>query len=175
MGSIEMMRENLLEIPERMQQISDRLTTVISLVSDLARSSDEEIKRISEKVEKLDVRSKDEELEKIIQSISPLEPHERHYDIKSKRLENTGGLFLQTDELQTWRNTNPMQQGFSPICCCYGIPGAGKSIMSSLVVDRLLERASNPANENRICVAYVYCDYRDEANQTAVKKIQWRE
>lgn len=53
-----MMRENLLEIPERMQQISDRLTTVISLVSDLARSSDEEIKRISEKVEKLDVRSK---------------------------------------------------------------------------------------------------------------------
>jgi hypothetical protein len=42
------------------------------------------------------------------------------------------------------------------------------AINSSLVVDSLLERASNPVNKNRICAAYVYCDYRDEANQTAV-------
>jgi hypothetical protein len=55
MGSIEMLRESFMEIPEGMQQIWDRLTTVIT---DLARSSNKEIKRISEKVEKLDIRSK---------------------------------------------------------------------------------------------------------------------
>jgi hypothetical protein len=57
MGSIEMMKENFIPVPEAMTQISDRITTVINLVSQLARDS-AEIKKISDGVAELRAKHK---------------------------------------------------------------------------------------------------------------------
>ena len=57
--------------------------------------------------------------------LSPLEPTKRHQDIKSNRIENTVGSWLLEDlRFIHWRDgtkTTPL--------CCYGIPGAGKTII----------------------------------------------
>jgi hypothetical protein len=57
MGSIEMIKENFIPVPEAMMQISDRITTVISLVSELPRDS-AEIKKISQGVAELRAKNK---------------------------------------------------------------------------------------------------------------------
>jgi hypothetical protein len=56
-GSIDMMRENFIPVPEAMTQISDRITTVISLVSELSRDS-AEIKKISDGMAELCAKNK---------------------------------------------------------------------------------------------------------------------
>lgn len=121
----------------------------------------------------------------MVQWISPLEPHKRHQDIKSKRLKGTGTWFLETGEYEKWCNSDDsVDDGFSPVLGCYGIPGAGKSVMryvigfprfsdlfmnevlesqansrlftinSSLVIDTLAEELSR---DHDICLVYIYC------------------
>jgi hypothetical protein len=73
----------------------------------------------------------DDELNKILQWISPLESHKRHDDISTRRLEHTGMWFLRRAEFESWRTGDSNGPGgfYNPILACYGIPGAGKSIM----------------------------------------------
>ncbi|KAI5786608.1 hypothetical protein FPQ18DRAFT_239586, partial [Pyronema domesticum] len=101
--------------------------------------------------------------------LSPLEPCTRHQEIRSKRLKDTGSWFLNTPEFQTWYrlvyNNEMLDNNPHPALACYGLPGAGKSVMSSLVIDRLSQIFSNNGNQFRL--AYVYCDYQDKARQTA--------
>ncbi|KAI5813237.1 hypothetical protein BZA77DRAFT_251974, partial [Pyronema omphalodes] len=101
--------------------------------------------------------------------ISPLEPHKRHHDIRSKRLKDTGTWFLETEEFEKWYNKDDTDEDFIPLLGSYGIPGAGKSVMSSLVIDSISTELS--INNDNACLAYVYCDYQDEAQQTAVNMI----
>lgn len=56
-GSMEMMNENFIDVPEAMLKMSERLKNVISLVSELASSS-AEIQNISEGVAELRVASR---------------------------------------------------------------------------------------------------------------------
>ena len=77
-----------------------------------------------------------------------------------------------------WRNRNTIEEN-GHVFCCYGKPGAGKTVIrygakcsiipipitnvhSSVVIDDL--RSQFPD----IGVAYLYADYKDQANQTMV-------
>jgi hypothetical protein len=64
-----------------------------------------------------------------MQWISPLEPCKRHEDIKSKWLKDTGNWFLESTDFKAWCDGDVSIKNFNPILACYGIPGAGKSIM----------------------------------------------
>ncbi|KAI5790377.1 hypothetical protein FPQ18DRAFT_410387 [Pyronema domesticum] len=76
---------------------------------------------------------KDDVLPRIKQWISPLEPHKRRYDILAKRLKGTGAWFLKSREFQSWYNTNNDSDNeiISQDFTCYGMAGAGKSVMSA--------------------------------------------
>lgn len=50
MGSIELMNENLIAVPESIIEMSEWISAVISLVVDLAERSNAEMKQISEGV-----------------------------------------------------------------------------------------------------------------------------
>lgn len=120
---------------------------------------------------KADLSMIDSEIEKILSWISPLEPQKRHYDIRQKRLEGTGGWFLQQLEFQQWIDEYSPKQNSTDtgsILTCSGIPGAGKSVICSLVIDDLITRFPP---EGDVCVAYLYCDYRDQLDQTPVNMI----
>ena len=45
---------------------------------------------------------------------------------------------------------------------CQGIPGAGKTILTSIVIEDL---TSNVQNDNDVGIAYIYCNFRDHDQQ----------
>jgi hypothetical protein len=56
--------------------------------------------------------------------LSPLQPWQRHQDIRSNRLDGTGEWLLQMDKFQAWRDGD-----VNGTFCCYGGPGVGKTFI----------------------------------------------
>jgi Cdc6-like AAA superfamily ATPase len=104
---------------------------------------------------------KDEERQKNNQNIaewlSPTDYTSEQRDFFSRRLDGTGEWLLDSNEFQTWRNTS------NQTLLCPGIPGAGKTIISSVVVQHLLNRFRNNTDFG---IAYVYCNYRKHRDHT---------
>ncbi|CCX07973.1 Similar to predicted protein [Aspergillus terreus NIH2624]; acc. no. XP_001212976 [Pyronema omphalodes CBS 100304] len=97
-------------------------------------------------------------LPRIKQWISPLEPHKRRYDILAKRLKGTGAWFLKSREFQSWYNTNNDSDNeiISQDFTCYGMAGAGKSVMRGQPnleeVCNLLRKALHGFDKAFICI-----------------------
>ncbi|KAI5812094.1 hypothetical protein BZA77DRAFT_221884, partial [Pyronema omphalodes] len=113
----------------------------------------------------------DNEIQKIMPWLSSLQPLKRHHDIQQKRIEGTGDWFLQQPEFEKWRDGKLTSDGdFNPVLVCYGMPGAGKSVICSLVFDHLNKKFKFSTEEN-VCVVCLYCDYRDQKDQTPVNMV----
>jgi hypothetical protein len=65
---------------------------------------------------------------------------------------------LDSPEFQTWLNTNKQT------LFCPGIPGAGKTILTSIVVKELTTQFSN---DPTVGIAYLYCNFRQKDKQKA--------
>lgn len=63
----------------------------------------------------------------------------------------TGQWLLDSPEFQTWLEKDKQT------LFCPGIPGAGKTILTSIVVDELITRFRN---DETVGIAYVYCNFR---------------
>ncbi|KAG4436826.1 hypothetical protein IFR05_007675 [Cadophora sp. M221] len=72
----------------------------------------------------------------------------KHQKLKSLRHVGTGVWLLENAQYNQWYTS-----GQSSVMCCYGIPGCGKSVLSSSIVDSL------GSTDN---VVYYYCDYSDK-------------
>lgn len=83
-----------------------------------------------------------------------------HLDILSRATPGTGVWFLKTDKYLIWLDLH----GNVKILWGTGIPGAGKTVMASIVIHDLEARAT-VAGAN-ICIAYVYFRYSDAADLT---------
>ncbi|KAF8436095.1 hypothetical protein BGX38DRAFT_1215403 [Terfezia claveryi] len=68
--------------------------------------------------------------------LTPLEPLKRHQDVKTSRTKNAAAWLLGLESFCKWRDSNITEEG-SHVFCCYGIPGAGKTVISSVVIDDL--------------------------------------
>ncbi|KAI5811817.1 hypothetical protein BZA77DRAFT_270912, partial [Pyronema omphalodes] len=128
------------------------------------------IKEIRETYEKDGVREKlpGNEIRQIMTFISPLESYKRHQDIRQKRLEGTGDWFLREPAFEKWRDCESDDGNKGSVLACSGIPGAGKSVICSLVIEHLETKFSS---EEKACVACLYCDYLDDEKQTPVNMI----
>ena len=94
----------------------------------------------------------------IIDWLSPVDyATQQQSDFISRRQQGTGQWLLNSNEFQGWLNQNKQ------MLFCPGIPGAGKTIMTSVVVDHLNRKFENDAS---IGIAYIYCDYRRHLEQT---------
>lgn len=79
----------------------------------------------------------------------------------SRRQDGTCQWLLQSEEFKTWMS------GSGQTLLCRGMPGAGKTILASTVIDHLLTTLYS----DKIFVAYIYCDYRKQHEQTSVNLI----
>jgi Cdc6-like AAA superfamily ATPase len=79
-------------------------------------------------------------------------------DIIKRRQEGTGQWFLDAPEVARWHDDA------KTTLFCPGIPGAGKTMVAAIAVDQLLDSAQNGAYG----VAYVYCNYKSQADQDLV-------
>ncbi|KAK1762458.1 ankyrin repeat-containing domain protein [Phialemonium atrogriseum] len=76
----------------------------------------------------------------------------------NQRQKGTGQWLLDSVEFKAWVETEKQT------LFCSGIPGAGKTILASIVVDELATRFGT---DKSIGIAYVYCNFRRQDEQKA--------
>ena len=79
-------------------------------------------------------------------------------DFINRREAGTGQWLIDSEEYQTWVQT-PKKTLFCP-----GIPGAGKTILSAIIIDDLSIRFRGEAD---IGIMYLYCNFRRRDEQNA--------
>ncbi|RPA88874.1 hypothetical protein L873DRAFT_1598093, partial [Choiromyces venosus 120613-1] len=98
----------------------------------------------------------------ILAWLSPLEPNVRHQNLEASRVATVGSWLLGTEEFQNWCKGDSQNEFDNATIFCYGSPGAGKTYISSLVVDTLGDLASR----QNIAVTCFYFDFGAEKEQT---------
>jgi len=100
----------------------------------------------------------DEHRQKVLNSFGTIDPRRNHDMSRKLRHLNTGLWLTESSEFKLWLTTANARLWL------YGIPGAGKTVLASLVIDEIL-----PKTSPSIAAAYFYCDYKDSATQEPYK------
>jgi hypothetical protein len=115
---------------------------------------------ISETAEKdihyMKVRQDDQDRQKILDWLTPVDYGPQHSDYLKRRQRGTGQWLLDSAKYQTWLNIGKQA------LFCPGIPGAGKTILTSIIVDDLITRFQNDPTVN---IVYIYCNFRRKDEQ----------
>jgi len=98
---------------------------------------------------------RNEELE-ILNWLTPIDYGPQQSDFINRRREGTGQWLLDSDDFQRWLNQSKQT------LFCQGMPGAGKTIMASIVINHLHTEYQNDVN---IGTTYLYCNFRRQHEQ----------
>ena len=111
---------------------------------------------------KLYQEKRDEDLEttKILAWLSPLNFWITQQDIFSRRHEGTGTWLLGDDIFKSWLH------GTKRILWCPGIPGAGKTVLASIIISYLEQTVM----QDDVGIAYIYFNYKEQG-QTPINLI----
>ena len=94
----------------------------------------------------------------LYQWLSPLDFPAQQREVYSRRQEGSGKWLLESKTFERWLKTE------GGVLLCPGNPGAGKTVLASIVIDHLW----NKVRTDDIGVAYIYCDYLKYREQTPV-------
>ncbi|KAF8436098.1 hypothetical protein BGX38DRAFT_1285442, partial [Terfezia claveryi] len=110
--------------------------------------------------------SLDDRTLELLTMLTPLEPLKRHQDVRTSRTQNAGAWLLSSESFCNWRDSNTIPvEDCIRVFCCLGIPGAGKTVISSVVIDELYSQFYEYPS---IGIACLYADYKDQNNQILV-------
>ena len=68
-----------------------------------------------------------DEDKQIMRWLSPLEPNNRHQDVRTDRFDGVGDWFLETSEFREWRGSEGGAD--KAVLFCSGDPGVGKTYL----------------------------------------------
>ncbi|KAI1658114.1 hypothetical protein F4813DRAFT_357404 [Daldinia decipiens] len=119
-----------------------------------------ELSAISKKSDTVIHHQQTQEHRDILNWLTPVNYGPRQSDYLERRQPGTGKWFLDTEQFQTWRDTH------GKTLFCPGIPGAGKSILTSIIIDNL---ESAFLDQNDVGISYVFCEFGRQHEQTADK------
>ncbi|KAH7243993.1 hypothetical protein B0J15DRAFT_451759, partial [Fusarium solani] len=94
----------------------------------------------------------------ILDWFTPIDYGLQQSDFIHRRHAGTGQWFLDSAEFQAWLKTDKQT------LFCPGIPGAGKTIITAIVIDYLYWRFRDDQNTG---IAYIYCNFRRQDEQKA--------
>ncbi|CZR59486.1 uncharacterized protein PAC_09378 [Phialocephala subalpina] len=105
----------------------------------------------------------EEETQKALSWLSSSDFAKKQDDLRQLRLDGTGKWMLDDESYQHWLD------GDFPTLWCPGAPGAGKTFITSIVVDDIQRKIDN--NELNVStagvgIAFVYCDINAQSEQT---------
>ena len=106
--------------------------------------------------ERQDSQECHEEHQAIVDWLTSIDYASQQSDLISRRQEGTGQWLLDSDKFHGWLDQT-QQTLFCP-----GIPGAGKTMITSIVVDTLFTRFGN---DSSVGIAYLYCNFRQQQDQ----------
>ncbi|KAF1954501.1 ankyrin [Byssothecium circinans] len=144
------------------QELRDRLHLSIDGLSLLLQNlTSDKVFEIGKQVDDIhlleETREKHRKREAIVNFFSTLDYASSQQDALQRQIENTGMWFLQSSEFVEFRDNA------TETLLCHGIPGAGKTVMASIVVDHLQAvRKSKP----NISIVYFYFSYGSKTEQT---------
>ncbi|KAL8877479.1 MAG: hypothetical protein Q9198_004511 [Flavoplaca austrocitrina] len=151
------------------------LQTVQTELSDSVRCSIQDIgsdvRQSREAIEWLRDSQQDKDYQAMLQWLSPLNFHLVHNDNLHGRHGDTGDWILRESSFEVW------VAGHLDTLCCEGIPGAGKTIIASIIIDHLRYRLESNGDDHAhrhsssglvdSSLSYVFCTFKDRVNQTA--------
>ena len=101
----------------------------------------------------------DQKRQRIISWLSPLNFRQKQENVFADSCVDTGQWFLKSEQFRNWFN------GRIKNLWCHGAPGSGKTVLSSIVVNHLLQSSSQ---DDQVGVAVVYCEWKQQNVQTVV-------
>ena len=116
------------------------------------------LSRTEAHVETMRSKLNNDEDMKVLDWLTPVNYGLQQSDFINRRQPGTGQWLLESEEFQRWLNSD-QQTLFCP-----GIPGAGKTILTSIVVEELSSRFSTDPG---VGIAYLYCNFRQKHEQKA--------
>jgi hypothetical protein len=133
-------------------ELRDRVSTNIGLLSAING-------RITrDNVVKLVQYQANQESQSVLDWITPIDYAPQQNDFINRRQAGTGQWLLDSPEFQAWVNTKQRTMW------CPGIPGAGKTIITAIVIEHLCERFQNDPS---VGIGYIYCNFRRRDEQKA--------
>ncbi|KAK3292991.1 uncharacterized protein B0H64DRAFT_204172 [Chaetomium fimeti] len=153
-------KKDVAELVSTLERLKSHFTLVMQNdLVELTKLSHLKLDNIQREVENARSRSLDNESQKVILWVSTLAYRPRHLDVLENAQPGTGTWFLSHPTFKAWVDGTA-----GDVLWCPGIPGAGKTILASLIIDNL-EREHG--FHDTICT-YVYCNYTKRQEQTAV-------
>ncbi len=92
----------------------------------------------------------------ILDWLSSMDYTSQHRDSVSRRQGGTGRWLLDSAEFMAWVS------GESSTLLCWGLPGAGKTILTSLMIDEL---ATKYRKDPDVAIAHIYLEHRQQDGQ----------
>lgn len=111
---------------------------------------------VSNTLNELRSHQRDQEHQAIIDWLTPVNYASQQNNFISRRQEGTGEWLLQSNKFQQW-----LKQSKQTIFCP-GMPGAGKTMITSIVIHHLYNTFRH---DSKIGIAYVYCNFRQQHEQ----------
>ncbi|KAK8430558.1 hypothetical protein IWX49DRAFT_636079 [Phyllosticta citricarpa] len=97
-------------------------------------------------------RSREQRLQDALSVLSKVNYKNQHRELQRVRHAGSGEWLIEEQSLKKW-----LAEPASGFFHCFGIPGAGKSILASSLVNHLAKNFSNPDD----FFGYYFCDYAD--------------
>ncbi|EAW17806.1 uncharacterized protein NFIA_077420 [Aspergillus fischeri NRRL 181] len=119
----------------------------------------ETVVRTNAMVESLQQRQRVREHQAILDWLTPIDYSSQQDDFIARRQEGTGEWLLSSNEFKLWLEKSNLT------LFCPGIPGAGKTIITSIVINHLHNEFRN---DPTIGIAYLYCNYRQQHEQKPI-------
>ncbi|KAN0069115.1 hypothetical protein V8E54_012744, partial [Elaphomyces granulatus] len=142
-------------VPQRVEteeRISDILYCVKTGIDEIQKTTQD----TNCTVKKLSQHGDDQKCQEIVDWLTPVNYAPQQSDFIARRQEGTGEWLLQSNEFQQWVNRS------NQTLFCPGMPGAGKTILSSIIIDHLCKEFGN---DHTIGIAYLYCNFRQHHEQ----------
>ncbi|KAI2617638.1 hypothetical protein GGS26DRAFT_403231 [Hypomontagnella submonticulosa] len=114
------------------------------------------ISRVELGVKQIQAGQKSRQDDELLEWLTPLNFGQQQSEYCEIRQQGTGQWFLSCESYRDWVD------GMNQILFCPGNPGAGKTILTSIVVDDLEEKFDG---DSTVGIAYVYCNYNSEETQ----------
>jgi Cdc6-like AAA superfamily ATPase len=136
--------------PDEIRELRSRTTSNVTLLNAfngrLARDNTVQLLRHRD----------DQERRTILDWLTPIDYGTQQSDFIGRRQEGTGRWLLESNAFQKW------VEGRKLTLFCSGVPGAGKTIITSIIVNNLSAKFQNDAN---VGIAYIYCNFRQQQQQ----------
>jgi hypothetical protein len=126
----------------------------LTLTSKLTLATKHGVDRLNERQ---DNRERHEEHQLILDWLTPVDFSTQQNDFIRRRQKGTGEWLLKSNEFQDWIKQS------NQTLFCPGIPGAGKTIITSIVVEDLCTRFQN---DTSIGITYLYCNFRRQQSNS---------